>query len=118
MTMWYEFSQNNSGGAFDIDDEKGIGPRVWIEADNAEHANKRALEIGLYFYGVAEGKDCPCCGDRWHEAYKDSDGLTHCEIDPRYDFNWHDKVFAHPLEGAFEYVTQDQIGGFFHVRIK
>ena len=82
MTMWYEFSQNNSGGVFDIDDEKGIGPTVWIETDNAEHANKRALDIGLYFDGVAEGKDCGCCGDRWQEAYEDSDGSNHCEIDP------------------------------------
>lgn len=29
---FWEFDQNNSGGSFDIDDERGIGPSVWIEA--------------------------------------------------------------------------------------
>ena len=65
--MFYHYSQNNSGGSFDFDREKGITHHVVIEAENASLADRRAESIGLYFDG--EG-DCPCCGYRWHEAYK------------------------------------------------
>ena len=64
--MFYHYSQNNSGGSFDFDREKGITHHVVIEAENASLADRRAESIGLYFDG--EG-DCPCCGDRWCEAY-------------------------------------------------
>ena len=64
--MFYHYSQNNSGGSFDFDREKGITHYVVIEAENASLADRRAKSIGLYFDG--EG-DCPCCGDRWREAY-------------------------------------------------
>ena len=64
--MFYHYSQNNSGGSFDFDRENGITHHVVIEAESASLADRRAESIGLYFDG--EG-DCPCCGDRWHEAY-------------------------------------------------
>ena len=63
--MFYQYSQNNSGGSFDFDREKGITHHVVIEAENASLADRRAESIGLYFDG--EG-DCPCCGSRWSEA--------------------------------------------------
>jgi hypothetical protein len=25
--------------------------------------------VGLYFNGCRKGIDCPCCGDRWSEAW-------------------------------------------------
>jgi hypothetical protein len=100
---WFEFSQNNSGGHFDIDRSNGIGPRVWIEAADADAANERALDIGLYFNGVEAGFDCDCCGDRWYEVW-DSDGVAEPEIDDDYDFNWHNAVYLHPLEGPFKVV--------------
>ena len=60
--MFYMFSQNNSGGSFDLDLKRGISEYVIIEANSSDEAIDKALEIGLYFDG--EG-DCPCCGYRW-----------------------------------------------------
>ncbi|MEE1835778.1 DUF7296 family protein [Streptomyces sp. SP17KL33] len=68
--MFFEFHQNNSGGGFDFDAERGISTNVIVEADDAEHANYRAKRIGLYFDGVENGDDCECCGDRWSEAWR------------------------------------------------
>lgn len=62
---FFEYSQNNSGGNFDYDEERGISHGVIVEADDAKEADFRAERIGLYFDG--EG-DCPCCGDRWYAA--------------------------------------------------
>lgn len=66
MTKWYQFSQNNSGGIFILDANLSIN--VYIEAHSPQEANQRAEELGIYFYGVGEGMDCPCCGDRWYSA--------------------------------------------------
>lgn len=66
-TLFYTYSQNNSGGSFRISDEEGICEYVIIEALNSAHADTRAESIGLYFDGCDEGIDCPCCGDRWYE---------------------------------------------------
>jgi hypothetical protein len=63
--MFYTYSQNNSGGSFDIDLELGIMKYVIIEANSADEANDRAEDIGLYFNGCDAGRDCECCGDRW-----------------------------------------------------
>lgn len=62
----YEFIQNNSGGVFDVDDK--VCHIVYIEAESAEEANRKAVELGIYFNGVEGGYDCDCCGDRWYEA--------------------------------------------------
>lgn len=65
---WFHYSQNNSGGMF-------TGPtHVVIEADDADHADMRAVsETPIYFDGCDEGVDCPCCGDRWSRAWGDGD---------------------------------------------
>lgn len=65
---FYTYCQNNSGGDFDVDEE--VAHYVIIEAPNADAADERAKEVGLYFDG--EG-DCECCGNRWSEAYEGSD---------------------------------------------
>lgn len=62
---FYIFTQNNSGGWFDHNPEKGIGYRVAIQALTAEHANAIAQQTGIYFDGIEKGVDCSCCGDRW-----------------------------------------------------
>lgn len=64
-TYFYEYRQNNSGGSFDVDRERGISVHVIVEATSAEHADSIAQGIGLYFDGAG---DCPCCGDRWDYA--------------------------------------------------
>ena len=63
--MFFTFSQNNSGGSFHSDDTVGIAHFVIVEAGSAGEANYRAEEIGLYFDGCNDGRDCSCCGDRW-----------------------------------------------------
>ena len=67
-TMFYNYNQNNSGGSFDFDEDKGITLYVIIEAVDDTMANHRAEAIGLYFDGVG---DCECCGDRWCPPYED-----------------------------------------------
>lgn len=62
---FYEFSQNNSGGEMIFN--KKLTHRVFIEARNAEKAKEEAIKLGVYFQGVDDGEDCPCCGDRWSE---------------------------------------------------
>jgi hypothetical protein len=69
QSKFYHFSQNNSGGSFTF--SEGISVHVIIEALSTEHAESRAEEIGLYFDGVSEGRDCGCCGDRWNRLYSE-----------------------------------------------
>lgn len=64
-TGFYEYRQNNSGGDFVVEHEDGISCHVIVEAYNADDADIRAANIGLYFGGYG---DCPCCGDRWYSA--------------------------------------------------
>lgn len=80
----YLFMQNNSFGYFDINDN--LCPRVYITAKNAKEANKKAESIGIYFDGVANDKDCPCCGDRWYPV--DEYDVVDKYPDYKYDFNW------------------------------
>ena len=70
---FFTFRQNNSGGSFVIDPERGLGYMVCIEAENAAKACERAREIGLYFDGRG---DCSCCGPRWSEV-EDDDALPY-----------------------------------------
>lgn len=100
-TKFFEFDQNNSGGSFDIDDKRGIGPRVWIEALNAADANQRAEQIGIYFNGCETGGDCPCCGDRWSAAWRDDEGEEKPKLTD-YSFGWHDTVYVHNFDGSIE----------------
>lgn len=86
--MFYNFTQNNSGGGFDFDADAGITHHVVIEADSPADANMRAQLIGIYFddnYDI----DCECCGTRWSEVW---DGETGSEQPSVYgeviDGNW------------------------------
>jgi hypothetical protein len=63
--MFYTYNQNNSYGYFQTDDK--VSEIVIIEAESPDEANEKAEKIGIYFGG---GGDCPCCGNRWHEAYE------------------------------------------------
>jgi hypothetical protein len=65
---WFEYSQNNSGGSFVVNDN--ICENVYIEATSIEESNAFADSLGIYFDGVSMGIDCGCCGDRWHEPYQ------------------------------------------------
>jgi hypothetical protein len=67
-TKFYHFSQNNSGGKFNLDEDNGIAQHVVIEAIDYDDANRRAEDIGIYFNGCRKKIDCKCCGDRWNEV--------------------------------------------------
>lgn len=66
-TKFFDFHQNNSGGRFVHEPKKGIGSTVIIEAIDADGANQKAENIGLYFDENGE-RDCTCCGSRWDKA--------------------------------------------------
>lgn len=62
--MFYELTQNNSGGYFKVDDK--LCNMLIIEADSEKEALNKAEDLGCYWDGVDKGIDCPCCGDRWY----------------------------------------------------
>ena len=101
-TRFYEFAQNNTYGRFVVDDATGVGHRVIIEATSQADAMARAEKIGLYFDGIVNGNDCPCCGDRWYKPD------VHDELDNEYvESNWlhhNDIVFLHHYDGTFEQI--------------
>lgn len=103
---FFEFNQNNSGGIFDVDES--VCHRVFIEAETAAEANDKAQSLGIYFNGVSDGRDCPCCGCRWDErddddaitfplVYSKSQGLTMQSIEE----------YAHYLADHFSWTTPD-----------
>lgn len=71
QAKYFRYSQNNSGGHFDIDDT--VAHHVIIQAHTSQDADRRAVEIGIYFNGCDDDRDCPCCGDRWSTAWGDGD---------------------------------------------
>ena len=71
--MFYHFCQNNSGGTFKRDHKSGISHHVIVEGTDADNIVSRAEAIGLYWDGVEDALDCPCCGDRW---YRPLDNLS------------------------------------------
>jgi len=70
-SKFFTYNQNNSGGFFVFDKDRGIGEHVIIEALDANDADARAESIGLYFDGVGAEMDCECCGDRWCSQYEE-----------------------------------------------
>lgn len=74
---FYKFRQNNSGGSFEVNDT--LASHVYLEAEDAEHANFLAKRKGIYFNGVAYGSDCRCCGDRWSSVDESEYDILECE---------------------------------------
>lgn len=110
---WYTFRQNNSGGTFYTDKERGIAVCVIIQAPNARVANAIATTKGLYFNGCASGEDCDCCGDRWYptdEYYAtevpmvyDKEVVACSEEESARDWGTY-LGFMHPMEGEFSFI--------------
>lgn len=71
----YVYDQINSGGYFKeirktYKDDMLILPvrcnsPVYNDYSNLAVADKEIIPNEVYFDGVEEGIDCPCCGDRW-----------------------------------------------------
>ncbi len=108
---YYEFSQNNSGGGFDLDEN--YGEDVLIAARNKDEANERAQRIGVYFNGCDDERDCECCGDRWSAQWsesKDVAPLVGGQAPEKYlsenKYAWHHtKIVVHHADGTRETFT-------------
>lgn len=105
---YFWFSQNNSGGSFDRDQERGIDCEVIVEAESAEDANRRAEAIGIYFNGCDSGQDCSCCGDRWYQQW-DSEGdpvpsLHGTSVYAATATSYRERAFIHYVNGLIEEV--------------
>jgi len=101
---FFEFSQNNSGGIFDVDDN--VAHYVIIEAYSPRQANSKAEEIGIYFDGCAKGMDCGCCGDRWHELYDTDEGDAELDM-PSLGGMFNSQVIVYHLDGRKETFKED-----------
>lgn len=100
--MFFTYSQNNSGGSFDHDAEKGIGQYVIVEADDSNEADQIAEGIGLYFNGCDSGMDCECCGDRWYPAYdgKEVPSIYDADVSSgKYQDMWGSDNYIHYKDG-------------------
>jgi hypothetical protein len=73
---FYQYQQNNSGGSF----IRKFGHSVYVEAASAAYADNRAEAVGIYFDGCSDGRDCPCCGDRWSRAWGEPDAKDFPEL--------------------------------------
>lgn len=105
--MFYTYDQNNSGGGFEVDEERGISHFVIVEADSAEEADSRAEGIGIYFDDGYE-IDCECCGSRWNPSYGSGDEVPEVYGDPaethRSKWKWIDgpEGYIHYLDGTIK----------------
>ena len=83
---WFHFDQNNSGGYFLVNED--VAEDVYIQAENAEHAQDRARAI---FFPYREF--CECCGERWTIDYiRDEDGY---DVPTKYDVDIDEIVAEH-----------------------
>ena len=114
MSKFFTYSQNNSGGHFDHDEKAGIGHYVIVEAKDANHANQRAEEIGLYFDGVDKGQDCECCGDRWYQPWSEGSekpmiydtDVSNLKYEASY--SWGIPSYIHYADGTFKKIDETQ----------
>lgn len=110
MSRFFTFSQNNSGGVFDVNKETGIGEYVIVEAADYNEANARAESIGLYFDGVAGDMDCECCGDRWYSQWSDDKGndvpsIYDTPVEESEPTIFRRGAYVHYLDGSFKYLS-------------
>lgn len=103
---YYDFSQNNSGGRWKVDEN--YGQNTIIAARNVKEANQRAEEVGIYFDGCNAGMDCKCCGDRWSSQWEESKDLEPCVYGEPIEkyigkyYSTRDKVVVHHADGTRE----------------
>lgn len=106
-TVFVNFTQNNSGGYFIIDEEKGIGHYIVVEGINLENIKRRFEEITEDF-----SEYCSCCGERWCSYIVDEDLTPNPTIygkdAKRYVEEYGDGflkecfVFVHYIDGSIE----------------
>jgi len=64
--MFYTYHQNNSDGEYEYNNN--ISRYIIVEAVDREESDCIAEGLGVYFDGIDNNIDCPCCGDRWQRA--------------------------------------------------
>jgi len=100
--IWY---QNNSGGHFHVDEN--LSHRVVIEANTYTEAEYKALNLGIYYNGVDDDRDCDCCGDRWYHGHE----LTELDLEGKTldeylqgmadEYGWKDPdIIVHYADGS------------------
>lgn len=105
--MFYTYGQNNSGGGFDVNADRGLSHFVIVEANSAEEADARTEEIGVYF-DPEYNFDCECCGTRWSPAWGEGDEepLIYGEDAFTYTSDWKwikgPEGYVHYLDGRIE----------------
>lgn len=100
---WFEFTQNNSGGSFDVDDK--VCHRLFIETKSFNDAVEKAEELGCYWDGVNKGIDCPCCGDRW---YKYDDKPINLELYKTEGYtSWDGTLYFNNIEEYAQYLADN-----------
>lgn len=67
-TRFFEFTQNNSGGYFDVDSD--VTHRMIIEAVDADHATSIMEKLT-----ENQSPSCGCCGERWSLYFYDEPRL-------------------------------------------
>lgn len=113
--MFYEFNQNNSGGSFVFDGDAGITHFVIIEAESVEAACERAEGIGIYFDGCDDGRDCPCCGDRWYRPWSnegDSEPMLYDTPLSEYVVDFPFFLWMAPNPEVFVHYADGRVEGF------
>jgi hypothetical protein len=110
---FFEYSQKNPGGAFDVDHKRGISRIVIIEADSADEANRKAEGIGLYF---DEEDGCSTCGERWYEVSdRDAESVPCHYGEPIQDVIWdgtHDYKWIRGGAEAYVHFKDGLIRGY------
>lgn len=103
---YYTFSQNNSGGYFVKDEEKGVCEYLIIQATSVKNAIEKMESIGDSVSGF--WNYCDCCGERWSTWIDESDGYEEPMIygEIVYD-EMHKEMFrsmapVHYLDGTFK----------------
>ena len=106
--MFVTLSQNNSGGYFINDEDKGICEYIIIEADNNTEFINRLNRIANSINGFYDY--CNCCGERW---FIDEDSIEF-ESEPLIDdesvykvkkYSFREKCFIHFKNGNIEKVN-------------
>lgn len=105
---FFIWNQNNSGGHFVVDDD--LTWRVVIEEETYDLAEYKALTLGVYYDGVADDRDCSCCGDRWYEGeeleWGDQTLEEHLQ-EYADDYGWESpSVIIHYLDGTKGTITR------------
>jgi hypothetical protein len=123
--MFYNFRQNNSGGDFDYDEQRGISVNVIIEAESTDKANDAAEGIGIYFHGCDSGQDCSCCGDRWYRVSKGDGEMVptvygeevseNQQHPPNQGENWFSKWMEEGKPEGFIHYLNGKVVGFHQV---